>query len=233
MRLELRQVTAGYGKVIALRDVDLVVPTGQVVALLGPNGAGKTTTLRVASNLLRPRRGQVLIDDVDVTTAHAESLANRGLCHITEGRSVFPNLTVRENLRLFAQSDREADGMAAAIEAFPKLGQRLSQVAGTMSGGEQQMLAVARAYARPTQLVLADELSMGLAPLVVDEIVDYLKQLVAKGCSLLLVEQYVSRALELADKVYLLARGRIVYAGEPAEVASTNLFARYLGAEAV
>jgi branched-chain amino acid transport system ATP-binding protein len=232
MRLALNGVTAGYGGMTAVRDVSLTVPAGKVVALLGPNGAGKTTLLRLASNVLRPRHGRVLLDDEDVTGISPETLARRGVCHVTEGRAVFPSMTVRDNLRLYALKG-DGGGVERALAAFPKLGLRLNQVAGTLSGGEQQMLAVARAYARPTQVVLADELSMGLAPIVVDEIFEHLSRLVAVGCSLLIVEQYVSRALEIADYVYLLARGRVVFAGEPAEAARTDLFAAYLGAETI
>lgn len=233
MRLELRNVTAGYGGVVVLRDIDLVVPAGNVVALLGANGAGKTTMLRVASALLRPRSGSIVLDSNDVSDHDAHEIAARGICHVTEGRCIFPELTVRENLRLFGSPADEATAEERAIAAFPKLGQRRNQVAGTMSGGEQQMLAVSRAYARRSSVVLLDEMSMGLAPIIVDEIIEFLKHLVTSGVSLLLVEQYVAKALELADKVYVLDRGRIVFAGEPAEVNDTTLLAGYLGTESM
>jgi branched-chain amino acid transport system ATP-binding protein len=231
VRLELRGITAGYGDTVALRDVNLIVPDSSVVALLGPNGAGKTTLLAVASGLLRPRSGQVLLDGDNLAGATTDRLVQRGLCHITEGRSVFPGLTVADNLRMFAPRGRAAEGLDRALAAFPKLGQRLGQLAGTMSGGEQQMLALARAYAQQAPVVLLDEVSMGLAPIIVDEIFEFLGRLVAEGTSLLLVEQYVAKALALADQVYLLVRGRVVFAGEPAEIAGTDIFARYLGAE--
>jgi branched-chain amino acid transport system ATP-binding protein len=231
VRLELDRVTAAYGDATVLRDVSLVVPPGSVVALLGPNGAGKTTLLSVASGLLRPRSGRVLIDDDDATGAGVEDRVQRGMCHVTEGRSVFPGLSVRDNLRMFAPPGEAGQAIERAISAFPRLGQRLSQLAGTMSGGEQQMLAIARAYARCAPLVLLDEVSMGLAPIVVDEIFDFLGRVRREGASLLLVEQYVAKALSLADHVYLLARGRVVFAGESAEIVGTDIFARYLSTE--
>jgi branched-chain amino acid transport system ATP-binding protein len=233
MRLELQNVTAAYGDTVALRDVSLVVPAGSVVALLGPNGAGKTTLLSVASGLLRPRSGRVLLDRQDVSERPVDSLVRQGLCHVTEGRSIFPGLTVRENLRMFAPLSEEGEAIERALQAFPRLGERLGQVAGTMSGGEQQMLALARAYVRQAPIVLLDEVSMGLAPIIVDEIFEFLGRIAAEGTSLLLVEQYVAKALDLASIVYLLVRGRIVFAGETAELAGTDLFAQYLGSEMV
>jgi branched-chain amino acid transport system ATP-binding protein len=232
MRLELDGVTAAYGHTVALRNVSLVVPSGSVVALLGLNGAGKTTALSIASGLLSAQAGRVMLDGREVTGASTDALVRAGLCHITEGRSIFPGLTVVENLRLFAPAGDQASAIERVIDAFPRLGERLSQMAGTMSGGEQQMLALARAYARPASLVLLDEISLGLAPIIVDEIFDFLARLAAEGTSLLIVEQYVAKALNLATYLYLLVRGRIVYAGEPAEIANTDIFARYLGAEA-
>jgi branched-chain amino acid transport system ATP-binding protein len=233
VRFELRGVTAGYGGVTVLRDIDLVVPDGNVVALLGPNGAGKSTMLRAASRMLRPTSGRLLLDGEDVTVLSSSALAARGVCHVTEGRCVFPGLSVRENLRMFSASGEEAAGIERAIAAFPRLGQRLGQLAGTMSGGEQQMLAVARAYVRESSVVMIDELSMGLAPVVVDEILGFLRSLVATGISLLLVEQYVAKALEFADKVYVLDRGRIAFAGEPSEIDDDDLIERYLASGGV
>jgi branched-chain amino acid transport system ATP-binding protein len=232
MRLELESVTAAYGESVALRDVSLVVPSGRVVALLGPNGAGKTTLLSVASGLLRPQSGRVLIDHEDVAHRPPERLAADGLCHIQEGRSVFPSLTVADNLRMFSASGPAgADAIERAVAAFPRLGERLSQIAGTMSGGEQQMLALARAYVARAPLVMLDEVSMGLAPIIVDEIFVFLRRLADEGHSLLVVEQYVGKALALADLVYLLVRGRIVFVGEPGELEGSDIAAHYLGAE--
>jgi branched-chain amino acid transport system ATP-binding protein len=231
MRLELSRITAAYGAATVLRDVDLVVPASRVVALLGPNGAGKTTLLNVASGLLTPRAGSVLIDGVDHTAMRAERRAVSGLCHVTESDSIYPGLTVSDNLRMFVPPGSSRDAVARAIDAFPSLGNRLGQQAGSLSGGEQRMLSLARAYVRDPALILVDEISLGLAPLVVEEIFGHLAMIASQGTSLLLVEQYVSRALGLADFVYVLARGRIVFAGEPVELAASDLMARYLGEE--
>ena len=235
--LHLDHVTAGYGETTVLRDVSLGVPAGSIVALIGPNGAGKTTLLRVASGLLRPTRGRLLVGGTDVTGRPPHALAASGICHIPEGRGVFPDLSVRENLLLFSPPGREEQSLARAVQAFPRLGERLSQRAGTMSGGEQQMLALARSYTvspgdrgQPS-VVLLDEVSMGLAPRIVDEIFLFLARLADEGAALLLVEQYVTKALAMADYVYVLDRGRIGFAGEPAELEGTDVFAHYLGTE--
>ncbi len=228
--LELRNICAGYGTGRVLENVNLSVPDGAVVALLGPNGAGKTTLLKVMSGLLRPTSGRVLLDGVDVTGASPFELARAGVCHVPEGRGIFPTLSVADNLRLQAPRsvDRRAVDLAAAV--FPRLEQRRNQLAGTMSGGEQQMLALSRAYVAEPATVLLDEVSMGLAPLIVDEIFSYLRRLASEGTSLLVVEQYVARALDLADYVYILNRGRIRFAGEPAEVGDQTVLESYLGA---
>jgi branched-chain amino acid transport system ATP-binding protein len=231
MRLELDHLTAGYGDTVALRDVSLVVPAGRVAALLGPNGAGKTTLLSAASGLLRPRAGRVILDGRDLTGATPDRLVRAGLCHITEGRSIFPGLTVADNLKMFAPRTAGNEAVERAVDAFPRLGERLGQLAGTLSGGEQQMLALARAYAQQAPVVMLDEVSMGLAPILVDEIFAFLGRLATEGHTLLIVEQYVAKALALADLVYLLVRGRLVFAGEPAEIQGTDIFAHYLGAE--
>ena len=223
--LELRSVTAGYGAGAVLRDVSLVVPEASVVALLGPNGAGKTTLLRVASGLLPPEQGELRLDGSSVPVASAHVLVRRGVCHVPEGRGVFPSLTVRDNLSVFSDA---SDAVERAVSAFPRLGERLQQVAGTMSGGEQQMLALARAYVQDPRFVLLDEVSMGLAPVIVDEIYAFLAGLAAQGTALLLVEQYAERALELADIVFVLSRGQVVFAGEPGELAGEDLMRYYL-----
>jgi branched-chain amino acid transport system ATP-binding protein len=230
--LELRNVFAGYAETTVLRDVDLVVPDGAVVALLGPNGAGKTTLLRVASGLLRPSAGALVLDGQDVTGWSSDRLARAGICHVPEGRGIFPSLTVRENLDVQAGSRKADSAVARAIDAFPILGERLTQRAGTLSGGQQQMLALARAYIAEPKVALLDEVSMGLAPNIVDEIFEFIGRLAASGTSLLLVEQYVDAALARADYVFLLNRGRVSFAGEPAELADTNLFEQYLGVQA-
>ena len=197
---ELQHITAGYGETTVLRDVSITVPDSAVVALLGPNGAGKTTTLRVASGLLRPQEGVVALDGDDITRLGPYQRVRRGLCHIPEGRGIFPSLTVRENLILDSAKGKEAEAFERATETFPVLGTRQRQIAGTLSGGEQQMLALVRAYVSNPKVVLVDEASLGLAPLVVDNIFQFLEKLANEGVALLLVEQYVSRALALGER---------------------------------
>jgi branched-chain amino acid transport system ATP-binding protein len=223
----LDNLTAGYGDTTVLRNVTLRVPAGATVALLGPNGAGKTTLLRVASGLLKPWTGRLLIDGVDVTAAAPHTLVDHGVCHVPEGRGVFPSLTVRENLLLHV-SAKDADSIERAVDAFPILGERMSQVAGTLSGGQQQMLALARAYLSNPSVILLDEVSMGLAPKVVDEIFEFLHRLSESGAALLLVEQYVTRALAVADYVYMLNKGHVTFCGEPGELDDDDVFASYL-----
>jgi branched-chain amino acid transport system ATP-binding protein len=227
--LELRGVTAGYGSHTVLRDVNLVVPDNAVVALLGPNGAGKTTLLRVASGLLKPSSGRVLVDGVDATGWPPHRLSQAGVCHVPEGRGIFRALSVKDNIRLQAKDGVAGDPIDAVAEAFPRLGERLAQRAGTMSGGEQQMLALARAYVAGAKTVLLDEVSMGLAPKIIDEIFEYLHRLASSGAALLLVEQYVARALELADFVYILNKGRVQFVGESDELGEEQILASYLG----
>jgi branched-chain amino acid transport system ATP-binding protein len=223
----LDNVTAGYGDTTVLRNVSLRVPAGATVALLGPNGAGKTTLLRVASGLLKPWTGRLLIDGVDVSSASPHALVGHGVCHVPEGRGVFPSLTVRENL-LLQVSAKEADSIGRAVDAFPILGERMNQVAGTLSGGQQQMLALARAYLSNPSVILLDEVSMGLAPKIVDEIFEFLGRLSEAGAALLLVEQYVTRALAVADYVYMLNKGGVTFCGEPGELNDDDVFASYL-----
>ncbi|MDQ1568522.1 MAG: branched-chain amino acid transport system ATP-binding protein, partial [Actinomycetota bacterium] len=184
--LVLDGITAGYGTSTVLRDVHLTVPRSSVVALLGPNGAGKTTLLRVASGLLSPWSGRVVLEGENVTGLSPDALARRGVCHVPEGRGVFPPLSVRENLLLFSPPGEEGVGLERALEAFPDLAGRLDQTAGTMSGGQQQMLALARASIAGGRVILLDEVSMGLAPIFVDEIFTFLERVAAEGVSLLL-----------------------------------------------
>jgi len=228
---ELDHVTAGYGSTTVLRDVSLKVPPSEVVALLGPNGAGKTTLLKVASGLQPARQGRVLLDGADLTGETHFRLACQGVCHIPEGRGIFQPLTVRENLVMFNPPGKERDSIDRALEAFPRLGERLTQVAGTLSGGEQQMLALSRAYIAGAKVILLDEVSIGLAPVIVDAVYDFLDRLAAQGVSLLLVEQYVNKALAIAEYVYILGRGRITFAGDAAELSDDDVFHRYLGIE--
>jgi branched-chain amino acid transport system ATP-binding protein len=226
---ELRDIHAGYDTGKVLRGVSLSVPDNSVVALLGPNGAGKTTLLRVASGLLRPTSGQILIDGVDVTGERPYQLARRGVCHVPEGRGVFPSLTVSDNIQLQAKAGAFKASLKTATSVFPRLGERKGQIAGTMSGGEQQMLALSHAYVGDPKVVLLDEVSMGLAPKIVEEIFGYLHDLAGKGTAQLLVEQYVTRALQLADYVYILDRGQVTFAGEPKEISEETIVNAYLG----
>lgn len=228
--LELASVTAGYGDAAVLRDVSMWVPPRSVVALLGANGAGKTTLLRVASGLLPPAAGRMRLASADVTGWSPHALARNGVCHVPEGRGVFPHLSVRDNVVIQAGRGNATEAVEKAVSAFPILGEKLNQPAGALSGGQQQMLALAHAYVVDPAYVLLDEVSMGLAPVVVDEIFEFLAKLAASGCALLLVEQFISRALELADYTYLITRGRIEFAGEPGELDSARLTDTYLGA---
>ena len=229
--LELRGIEAGYGEHTVLRGVSLTVQRGSVVGVLGPNGAGKTTLLRVASGLLKPSTGAVLLDGEDVTRTRPYARARRGLCHIPEGRGIYPTLTVRENLVLHSHKGEEAAALDRATSAFPVLGEKLRQPAGQLSGGQQQMLSLVRAYLTDPKLVLVDEASMGLAPVVIDRIFEFLGQIASSGTALLIVEQYVNRALALADRVYLLNKGSVAFTGKSQDVGD-DLFAHYLGAAA-
>ncbi len=227
--LELKRITAGYDTGTVLRDVTVTVPDHATVALLGPNGSGKTTLLRVASGLLKPHSGQVLVDGVDMTGAPAHKLSRRGVIHVPEGRGIFPSLTVADNLLLQCPPSKFREGFQRATKTFPRLGERARQIAGTMSGGEQQMLALCHAYVSDPSVVLLDEVSMGLAPRIVEEIFDYLADLARRGIAQLLVEQYVGQALKMADYVYILDRGRISFAGEPGEISEETVMNSYLG----
>jgi branched-chain amino acid transport system ATP-binding protein len=227
---ELRDITAGYGDgAKVLENLNLTVPDGSVVALLGANGSGKTTTLRVASRFLDITSGTIHLDGRDVTKVKPDRLAKAGVCHVPEGRGIFPSLTVEDNLRVFAPNRRDT-AVARAAEAFPPLADLRTRTAGTLSGGQQQMVALARAYICGARVVLLDEVSMGLAPLVVQEIFRFIPRLCAQGTSLLIVEQYVSQALALADFAYVLSQGSVVFEGKPDELRnSSELVKAYLG----
>jgi branched-chain amino acid transport system ATP-binding protein len=227
--LELRGVRAAYGSIEVLHGVDLSIPPGTVVALLGPNGAGKSTTLQVACGLIPPTSGSVLLAGRDVTGVKAEDLARVGVTTIPEGRGIFPNLTVRENLLMATYtgvSMRHVEEVA--YERFPRLKERRSQVAGTMSGGEQQMLAMARGLASEPALLLLDELSMGLAPLVVEELYGIVSQIARSGTSILVVEQFARTVLGVADVAAIMVNGLVRKVGTPADV-EHELSAAYLG----
>jgi branched-chain amino acid transport system ATP-binding protein len=231
--LELIDVTAAYGRIQVLHGVSLVVPPGSVFALLGPNGAGKSTALKVASGRLTPTGGCVHVAGTHVNGVKPHKLAKAGVCSIPEGRGIFPNLTVAENLRMvtYAGDVSVAEVEDRSYTRFPKLGQRRSQLAGTMSGGEQQMLAMARALATDPSLLLLDEISMGLAPLIVAELYDIVRQLAEEGRSLLIVEQFARTALAIADYAAIMVHGRIVSMGQPQDI-TDEVSAAYLGATA-
>ena len=228
--LELIDIRAGYGRIEVLRGVNLAVPRGSVVALLGPNGAGKTTTLKVASGQMEATSGHVHIGGVHTNTVSSEKLARAGVCTIPEGRGIFPNLTVDENLRLFAYAGSNSEGeiRESSFTRFPRLAERRHQLAGRLSGGEQQMLAMARALSTGPSLLLLDELSMGLAPLIVEELYTIVGQLADEGVSVLVVEQFAKTALAVAEYGAVMVNGRIVAMGQPQDI-EAELSEAYLG----
>lgn len=231
--LELVDVTAGYGPIVVLQGLSLAVHEREVLALLGPNGGGKSTTLGVCSGLVQITSGQLRLAGRSVGGTTPDALARSGVCLVPEGRGIFPNLTVRENLMMATYT-----GMSlAAIEAtaytrFPALGQRPEQLAGTMSGGQQQMLSMSRALATNPAVLLLDELSMGLAPIVVGQLYEIVAAVAADGVSVLLVEQFARSVLGIADRAAIMLNGRIVRTGSPDEIAE-ELSAAYLGGKAV
>jgi branched-chain amino acid transport system ATP-binding protein len=218
--LELSGVHAAYGRIEVLHGVDLLVPRGSVFVLLGPNGAGKSTILKVAGGRMRHTKGHVHIEGKPVDKATADSLARNGICTVPEGRGVFPNLSVRENLLMWTYRGgvKPEEAESRAFERFPKLSARRKQLAGTLSGGEQQMLAVARALVGRPRLLLLDEISMGLAPLVVVELFEVVSQLASEGITIVLAEQFVHTALTLATHGAIVVHGRVEHAGPPAEL---------------
>ena len=226
--LELRAVDAAYGPFRALFGVALTVRPGAITALLGANGAGKTTVARVASGLVRPTAGEVWFEGAPVQKLRPFELARRGIIHAPEGRSVFASLSVRENLELSFRRALGRSGvepaLARAYELFPRLGERAKQIAGTLSGGEQRMLSLARVMVSAPKLLVADELSLGLAPIIVDEVYRNLAVIRDAGTAILLVEQYVAHALTLADDVVVLAKGTVVHAGPAAELGDVSQY---------
>jgi branched-chain amino acid transport system ATP-binding protein len=229
--LQLESITAGYGRTTVLRDVTVEVPSRSIVAVLGPNGAGKTTLLRVAAGLLTPESGTVTLGGEDVTGHPAYHRATGGLCLMPEGRGIFRSLTVAENLLMFTPPWMHEQRLDKAFDAFPVLKERVRSTAGTLSGGQQQMLALARIYVSEPRVVLFDEVSMGLAPLVVAEIFEAITQLSKDGMSIVLVEQYVNRALEMADHAYMISRGRVTFSGSPSELDERTVLSGYLGTD--
>lgn len=231
--LELSGLSVSYGGMRAIRDVSLVVPPGAVVALLGANGAGKSTTLRAISGVIRADRGQIRVSGRRIDRQPAYRISRMGVVHVPEGRGVFPNLTVRENLEMAeASPGAVGDPVGEGAALFPVLGNRLPQIAGSLSGGEQQMLALARALVTRPQVLMVDEISMGLAPIIVGQLFETLRERVASGVSLLIVEQYVEAALGMADYAYVMDKGVIVDVGQPADLRAHGLVTAYLGGAA-
>ena len=227
--LEARALSAGYGRVQVLWDVDLSVGDNEIVALVGPNGAGKTTLLRALSGMVEIRSGSVVFRDETVQGRSIEQIVSLGISHVPEGRRLFPGLTVRDNLRLGGWRTRNAD-VDRVVELFPLLFQRLNQIAGSMSGGEQQMCAIGRGLMSEPHLMMIDELSLGLAPVVVDEIIARLPDIASSGTSILLVDQDVGAALTVAGRAYVLETGHVVLSGKASDLlADPRVQESYLG----
>jgi branched-chain amino acid transport system ATP-binding protein len=232
--LELRNLVCAYGKIAALKGVSLKVEQGQLVALIGANGAGKTTTLRSISGLLPAAEGQIIFEGEDVTKASARRILSLGIAHCPEGRRVFPHMTVEENLEMgaYLRSDAAeiARDMSRIFEQFPRLAERRAQVAGTLSGGEQQMLAIGRALMSKPKLILFDEPSLGLAPNIVERTFAIIEEIRASGTTVLMVEQNAYAALEMCDYAYLLESGTLALEGSGRElIAAPHVREAYLG----
>lgn len=228
--LELRDIRAAYGAIEVLHGVDIELRQGEVVALLGPNGSGKSTLIKVASGLLRPTSGKVLVAGRNVTGASASALARAGLCTVPERRGIFPNLTVRENLVMATFGGHKlAEIEDRTYSRFPRLAERRMQLAGTMSGGEQQMLSLARALATDPAVLLVDELSMGLAPIVVGELYHHIAVIASEGVSILVVEQFAHTVLGISDHAVLLADGVVKASGRASDIGDDVLAGAYLG----
>ncbi|HEY9365584.1 MAG TPA: ABC transporter ATP-binding protein [Agromyces sp.] len=218
MTLAVDRLDAGYGKLAILHEVSLSVAPGEIVTVVGSNGAGKTTLLRALNGLIRPTAGTVTIDGVDITGKPTEKMASLGLTHVPENRLCFPTLSVRDNLMLGAWSRGGKGDLAAVLELFPRLQPRLGQAAGTLSGGEQQMVAIGRGLMASPKAIMLDEPSIGLAPKVVAEIMKVLTELRGRGMAVLLVEQNVRASFGIADRAVVMQRGRVVLEGTPAEL---------------
>ena len=233
--LELSDVSVNYGAIRALQGISLQVRAGQLVALLGANGAGKSTLLHVISGLARASSGKITFENNELNGIRAEKIVRRGIGHVPEGRGIFPDLTVKENLMIGAYTRRDRAGIAAdyarMLAMFPSLARRERQDGSTLSGGEQQMLSLARTLMARPRLLLADELSLGLAPVITKQVFEHLLQLREHGITLLVVEQNANQVLKIADYVYVLKQGRIVLEGTPSDLgANAGLTQAYLGA---
>jgi branched-chain amino acid transport system ATP-binding protein len=232
--LELRDLECRYGSVAALKGISLSIGKGQIVALIGANGAGKSTTLRSLSGLLPPTRGSILFEGEDIARCSPPQIVSRGIAHCPEGRHVFPDMSVEENLDMGAYLRRDTAGIVAdrarILEEFPRLAERRKQIAGTLSGGEQQMLAIGRALMSRPKLILFDEPSLGLAPNVVERVFEIIVGIRARGATVLMVEQNAYAALEMCDYAYLLESGVIVTSGRGADlIGNPHIRDAYLG----
>ncbi|MCD8198674.1 MAG: ABC transporter ATP-binding protein [Phascolarctobacterium sp.] len=232
--LRVEDINVYYGAIHAIKGISLDVTDGEIVALIGSNGAGKSTTLRTISGLMKPKTGKIIYEDQDIAGISAHKIVGMGICQVPEGRRIFANMTVMENLEMGAYLRTDKDGIEQAMkgvfEKFPRLLERKDQVAGTLSGGEQQMLAMGRALMGKPKLLLMDEPSMGLAPLLVKEIFNIIKEINESGTTVLLVEQNANMALSIADKAYVLETGRITLSGTAKELASSEAVRKaYLG----
>ena len=227
--LEVAGLSAGYGRVQVLWDVDLSVGPNQIVTLVGSNGAGKSTLLRALSGMIPITGGRAVFQDTELGGRSIEQIVDLGIAHVPEGRRLFPGLSVRDNLRLGGWRVNNRD-LGRVVELFPVLGDRLDQVAGSMSGGEQQMVAIARGLMSQPHLIMIDELSLGLAPMIVDEIIERLPEIAASGTAVLLVEQDVDAALSVAEQAYVLETGHVVLSGAAGELlADERVRESYLG----
>ena len=232
MMLKVDNINVYYGQIHTLKDVSIEVKKGEIVALIGTNGAGKTTTLRTISGLLRSKTGRIEFNGEDISHTEAHKLVSKGIAHVPEGRHVFLQMTVQENLEMGAYTNASytKEGIADVYQRFPRLKHRRNQIAGTLSGGEQQMLAMGRALMSRPHLMMLDEPSMGLAPILVQQIFDIIKELHAAGTTILLVEQNAEMALEIANRAYVLESGRIKLSGTGEELAKSDEIKKaYLG----
>ena len=215
--LEVKDLVVNYGAIRALKGISFNVESGEIISLIGSNGAGKTTTLHSISNLIKKNSGKVIFDGVDVTDLPPDQIVKRGLIHVPEGRRIFANLSVKDNLEMgaFTRNDRSKikEDMEHVFDLFPRMKERLKQLAGTLSGGEQQMLAMGRGLMADPKLLLLDEPSMGLAPILVDEIFEIIKKINDEGTTILLVEQNAFKAMSIADRVYILETGSVQSSG--------------------
>lgn len=230
--LSVENINVYYGQIHALKDISLKVDEGEIVALIGANGAGKTTTLRTISGLLRSKTGSIKLMNNEISHTEAHKLVTMGVAHVPEGRHVFLQMTVQENLEMgaYTNSANLKEGIADVYERFPRLKHRMNQIAGTLSGGEQQMLAMGRALMSKPKLLMLDEPSMGLAPILVQQIFDIIKELHKAGTTILLVEQNAEMALEVADRAYVLETGKIKLSGTGKELAQSDEIKKaYLG----